>query len=165
MAKKLAARQDPSWIVVFKSPDSCKTPPSMATVPYPVTAQLVSSMAKVPTVLLNMMPAVVFDQSFCPMTIGDQPGVGLGVKSNIVMGLCSPKEKSGTVNIGGKPMVRQDDAFWMNGKAIGEGNTTGTVQCMAPPLDVPAVGANPPLLPETPAERAVCAMAVAGSPI
>ncbi len=133
MANKLAARQDPSWIVVFKTPDSCKTPPSMAPVPYPVTAQLVTAVATVPTVLLNMMPAVVFDQSFCPVTLGDQPGVGLGAQSNIVMGICSPKDKSSTVNIGGKPMVRQDDEFHMNGMKPGEGNTTGTVQYLAPP--------------------------------
>jgi len=153
MSRKLAARQDPSWMVVFKSPDSCKTPPSMAPVPYPVTANLGQSLGNVSSVLLNGCPAVVFDQSKTPMTLGDQAGVGLGVESNIVMGICSPKTKSGTVFFGNKPMVRKDDEFHMNGKQAGEGNTTGTVQAMAPPMDVPALAANPALRPEILAER------------
>ncbi len=153
MSRNLGARQDPSWMVVFKTPDSCKTPPSMAPVPYPVMAYLVTSLGTMPTVLINGCPAVVFDQSMTPITVGDQPGVGLGVESNIVMGVCSPKTKSGTVTFGDKPMVRKDDEFHMNGKAAGEGNTTGTVQTMAPPMDVPALLANPALRPEILAER------------
>jgi hypothetical protein len=117
MADNVLARQDGDWIVISTLPDVCKTPmgSSSPPVPYPVVSNLGPSLNNSPNVRANGNPVVRFDSSYTPTTMGDQAGVGTGVQSGTVGGQCWPKEKSGTVFVNGKPVIRHDDQFWMNG--------------------------------------------------
>jgi hypothetical protein len=117
MATNYVARQQSGWKVVSISPDVCKTPMGSAVppVPYPVTAELITTTQVALTVRANDCPVVVYDKSVVPMTIGDAAGVAKGVKSGTVAGKCYPKDKSTTVRVEGKLVVRHDDEFWMNG--------------------------------------------------
>ncbi|MEX9871594.1 DUF4150 domain-containing protein [Providencia huaxiensis] len=118
MADNYLARQDGEWLVVSILPDVCKTPIGSSTppVPYPVIAKLDDAVKVVPSVRANGKPVVVFSQSFVPETIGDQAGQAKGIKSGTVGGKCHPKQHSKSFFVQGKPVLRHDDEFWMNGK-------------------------------------------------
>lgn len=117
MADNFIARKQGGWVVISTIPDICKTPMGgvMIPVPYPVIAQLDTSVEDVPSVKANGHPVVVYDQSYVPTTIGDQMGVGNGLKSGTVGGKCYPKEHSKSVRAGKHPILRHGDDFWMNG--------------------------------------------------
>ncbi|HGY1115966.1 TPA: DUF4150 domain-containing protein [Providencia rettgeri] len=118
MADNYLARQDGEWLVVSILPDVCKTPIGSSTppVPYPVIAKLDDAVKVVPSVRANGKPVVVFSQSLVPETIGDQAGQAKGIKSGTVGGKCHPKQHSKSFFVQGKPVLRHDDEFWMNGK-------------------------------------------------
>lgn len=117
MADNVLARQDGEWIVISTLPDVCKTPmgSSSPPVPYPVVAMLGDSLDNSLDVRANGKPVVSFDSSHTPTTVGDEAGTAVGVKSGTVGGQCWPKEKSSTVRVNGKPVIRHGDQFWMNG--------------------------------------------------
>jgi hypothetical protein len=122
MAEQGAARKNAQWLVVFKSPDVCKTPVGSATppIPYPVTSMMVTANKTVPHVFASGDPLFVFDSSFMPMTMGDQAGVALGTGSGTVGQMCWPKAHSPSVMAGSKYLVRNDEEFHMNGKFTGD---------------------------------------------
>lgn len=117
MADQVTARKNGQWLVVSLAPDVCKTPMGASTppIPYPVIAKLGDAVQVVASVRANGDPLVVFDRSKVPSTIGDAAGAAKGVKSGTVGGACYPKTHSGTVRAEGKPILRHDDEFWMNG--------------------------------------------------
>lgn len=133
MAENYMARKDGRWMVVCLTPDVCKTPmgPSTPPVPYQVTASLGDAVQEVKNVKANGKPVVVLNQSFIPATQGDEPGVCKGVKSGTVGAKCEPMEHSKSVRVGGKPILRHGDKFWMNEK-----NTTGMIIGQPPSLNV-----------------------------
>ncbi len=117
MADNVVARKNGQWLVVSLAPDVCKTPMGNSTppIPYPVIAKLGNAVQVVPNVRANGEPLVVFDQSKVPSTIGDGAGAAKGIKSGTVGANCYPKAHSSTVRTHGKPILRHDDEFWMNG--------------------------------------------------
>jgi uncharacterized Zn-binding protein involved in type VI secretion len=118
VASNVIARQDGNWKIVSVMPDVCKTPIGSSTppVPYPVTSDLGGSAQTSTNVRVNGKPVVVFDASYAPATQGDAAGKANGVKSNTVGAKCWPQEKSSTVRVQGKYVVRHGDMFWMNGE-------------------------------------------------
>lgn len=118
MADNYIARKQSGWLVVSILPDICKTPvgPALVPVPYPVIAQLNTSKKEVASVRANGCSVIVFDQSVVPMTVGDQAGIGTGIKSGTVGGKCYPKSHSKSVRAGKHPILRHGDDFWMNGR-------------------------------------------------
>lgn len=118
MADNYLARRQGEWLVISLTPDVCKTPVGSSTppIPYPVIAKLETSASVVSSVRANGHPAVVFNQSFIPATLGDALGVANGIKSGTVGGKCYPKEHSGSVCAGKKRILRHGDKFWMNGR-------------------------------------------------
>ena len=118
MAENLIARKQTGWLVVSIAPDICRTPmgKSKPPVPYAVIARLDESVQVTESVRVNGHPQVVYDFSIVPRTIGDEPGTAKGIHSHTVEGNCYPKEYSSTVRSEGKPIVRHDDLFWMNGR-------------------------------------------------
>ncbi|WP_201613257.1 DUF4150 domain-containing protein [Psychrobacter immobilis] len=117
MKNELIAREQSGWIIISDFPDVCKTPmgSSMVPVPYPVTAKLTNSSYLATNVNANSHPLFLFDQSTVVKTLGDEAGVGKGVKSGTVSGKCVPIGRSGSVKANGKYVVRNKDKFWMNG--------------------------------------------------
>jgi len=118
MATNYTARKQTKWRVVSLVPDVCKTPigGAILPVPYPVTAELKNSTGVAKTVRINGYPAVVYNMSLVPKTLGDAAGRAKGIKSGTVEGKCYPKTSSSTVRFEGKYIVRHDDVFWMNGR-------------------------------------------------
>jgi Domain of unknown function (DUF4150) len=115
---QVAARKQMGWIVVFDTPDVCKTPMGSSTppVPYPVTALLTDCIQAVESVKANGHPVVVYDQTKVSKTLGDMAGVATGVKSSTVGALCWPLKYSKTVKAGKRNLVRDGDKFGMNGQ-------------------------------------------------
>lgn len=114
---RLIARKQSGWIIIYDFPDVCKTPlgSSMVPVPYPVTAKLTDSVSVVKTVKVNNKSVIVYDKSSVAKTIGDQAGIGKGIKSNKVGDHCFPNKHSKTVRANKKLIIRHKDKFWMNG--------------------------------------------------
>ncbi|MBU9846272.1 PAAR-like domain-containing protein [Rahnella ecdela] len=150
MAENYMARKDGLWTVVCLSPDVCKTPmgPSTPPIPYQVTASLGNAVQEVKTVKANGCPVVVLDQSFIPTTQGDEPGVAKGIKSGTVGDKCEPMEHSQNVRVGGKPILRHGDKFWMNDK-----NTTGIIVGQPPTPNIAVDEISSAVEPETPEEQ------------
>ncbi|EOT8833098.1 PAAR-like domain-containing protein [Escherichia fergusonii] len=150
MADNVAARKDSGWIVVCTTPDVCKTPVGSSTppIPYRVTAKMEDAARPVPDVKANGKPVVVLTQSFIPKTLGDEPGVAKGVQSGTVGDISEPLEHSNSVKAGGHHILRHDDQFYMNNK-----NTIGRIQGQPPSTSKTAAESNPPVVPETPAEK------------
>lgn len=117
MADNVTARKARTWLVVSTLPDVCRTPmgDDIPPVPYPVVARLEEAVREVPSVCANGDPLVVFNRSYVPRTLGDEPGTALGVKSGTVGANCYPKAHSATVRAGARFILRHDDEFWMNG--------------------------------------------------
>ncbi|MNR55410.1 hypothetical protein D3C85_1757770 [compost metagenome] len=68
-----------------------------------------------PSVRANGEPLLVYQRSYIPKTLGDEPGQGKGLQSGTVGANCYPLERSGSVRAGKKYLLRHDDLFWMNG--------------------------------------------------
>ncbi|WP_272944148.1 PAAR-like domain-containing protein [Xanthomonas maliensis] len=98
-------------------PDVCKTPmgSSIPAVPYPLVAKLDTASQPAGTVRANAHPIVLFDASYTPATTGDEAGTAKGVQSGTVAAKAWPKQRSSTVRVEGKRVIRHDDQFWMNG--------------------------------------------------
>ncbi|MBF7993028.1 PAAR-like domain-containing protein [Rahnella laticis] len=150
MAENYMARKDGLWTVVCLSPDVCKTPMGPATppVPYQVTANLGNAVQEVKKVKVNGCPVVVLNQSFIPNTQGDEPGVAKGVQSGTVGAKCEPMEHSKTVRVGGNPILRHGDKFWMNEK-----NTTGVIVGQPPEMNISLPEISSAASPETDEEN------------
>ena len=155
MAENLGARKDGEFKAVSTAPSFNKTPVGAATppLPYPVSQDLGDSVGTVSNVRFNGNPAYVMNQSTQPSCIGDAAGSAGGVKSGTVGGEVKPVKGSSTVRIEGKPVLRVEDPCTLNG-----GNCPGVyVTTTAPTGEIkngrPTVNCNPPVEPETPAEK------------
>lgn len=118
MAKDFLARKNGTWMIVGVTPDVCKTPMgcSIVPIPYPVISYLSLSQKVSGDVRANSDNVITLSKSFVATTIGDQPGVCGGVKSGTVGGKCHLDEKSDTVRVNNRYIVRHGDKAWMNGK-------------------------------------------------
>ncbi|HKN02851.1 MAG TPA: PAAR-like domain-containing protein [Buttiauxella sp.] len=150
MAINYIARQDIQWQVVSTKPDVCKTPmgPAIPPVPYPVTANMAEAVNVVPNVRANGGTLLVLNQSFMPQTKGDEAGIAKGVSSGTVGDICEPLAHSQTVRVGGEPVLRHNDMFWMNAR-----NTTGIIVGQPPAAIVSAHNADLGIQTETTEEK------------
>lgn len=116
MGREVIARKQQGWLIICDLPDVCKTPigSSMIPVPYPVIAKLTDSAKEIKNVKANGHSVIVYDKSHVIKTLGDQAGIGKGIKSSTVGGKCHPKTHSKTVKAGGNYVIRHNDKFWMN---------------------------------------------------
>lgn len=117
MSREVIARKQQGWLIICDLPDVCKTPigSSMIPVPYPVIAKLTDSTKEIKNVKANGHPVIVYDKSHVIKTLGDQAGMGKGIKSGAIGGKCHPKTHSKSVKAGGNYVIRHNDKFWMNG--------------------------------------------------
>jgi uncharacterized Zn-binding protein involved in type VI secretion len=152
---KLGARRNGCFKAVSTAPSINKTPVGSSTppLPYPVSQDLSGSVGTVANVRFNGDPAYVLDQSTQPSCKGDAAGSAKGVKSGTVSGEVKPVKGSGTVRIGGKPVIREGDPCTLN-----TGNCPGVyVTEPAPSATIeggmPSASGNPPVKPETPNEE------------
>lgn len=120
------ARKGSGFIVVCTAPDVCLTPigPSMVPVPYQIVAKVADASMPSPDVKFGGEPAVVVDASMVMSVIGNEAGVGGGIKSGHNRWIVEFDEGSSRVYVNGKRVVRHGDGCWMNGR-----NTRGKVIC------------------------------------
>lgn len=120
MANRIGARQNAKFLAVGIGPNITITPGPGA-IGYPVYQDLSGSIGIVKSVRFNGDPVYVLDQSTQPRSDGD-PGKGVGVKakSKGVSGEVKPTSASGTVRVGGRPVVREGDDCTLN-----DGNCPG----------------------------------------
>ena len=140
MAINLALRKDPTWRIICTCPDICKTPVGGTPVPVPylVCSMLSTTKKEQRNVRFNGKKAFNFE-SITSRTLGDQPGILKGLKSQTTGGDCFPIQKSSSFSIGKHKVVRAYDPFWMNAKGK-NGNTVGFVIQIPPvntSVDVP----------------------------
>jgi hypothetical protein len=86
-------------------PDVCKTPPVLAPIPYPNMALGPTAIPNAWNILFMAMPAHNMATT-TPLTLGDQPGVGMGLVSNTVMSQSRHVTGAFTVLIKGTPATR-----------------------------------------------------------
>jgi hypothetical protein len=88
-------------------PDVCLTPigPVVTPVPYPNTAMSATTMPMVPNVLVECTPALNM-MSMGLVSLGDQPGVLLGMVSHLEAGQTSYEVGCFTIMGGGAPAQR-----------------------------------------------------------
>lgn len=100
----------------FAFPDVCATPIAGVPVPipYPNIALAPTAIPTQFTTFLTCMPAHNLTTTK-PMTLGDQPGVQLGVASGFVMGPVKHAMGSVTMFIGGPPCTKMLNPTMQNG--------------------------------------------------
>ncbi|TDK29363.1 DUF4150 domain-containing protein [Rhizobium deserti] len=104
-------------VIISKYPDVCRSP--TAPVPYTIVAYQSDDANTASSVFMTGQRAHK-QNSIVTRCTGDEPGTGLGVKSNTVSSICHRKEHSRTVRIEGQWATRHDDEWWMNNR-----NTVG----------------------------------------
>ncbi|SLM32884.1 conserved hypothetical protein [Desulfamplus magnetovallimortis] len=110
----------------FGFPDVCMTPffPAPIPIPYPNFAMKVTALPPTTSIkhLINFMPSHNMSTTI-PLTIGDTPGVLLGVASGTVMGPARHIRCSTTVITGGTPATRMLDNTLHNSTNVPTGMT------------------------------------------
>jgi hypothetical protein len=89
----------------FGFPDVCLTPPVPVPVPYPNMAFGPMGIPAAYNVLFMATPAHHILTTI-PLSVGDQPGIALGVASGVVMGPSRSVTASFTCLVGGLPATR-----------------------------------------------------------
>lgn len=100
-------------IIISKYPDVCRSP--TAPVPYCIIAYQDDDANTASSVFMTGQRAHK-QNSIVTKCMGDEPGTGLGVKSNTVSSICHRKEHSNNVRIEGQWATRDTDEWWMNNK-------------------------------------------------
>jgi hypothetical protein len=117
MALQAALAKDAQFVLICVTPDVCFTPSKpYAPTPYPITHKLDQSKNASKNVYFREKKAYLHKVSYVDNVMGDQPGMGKGLVSQTNMKISHNIQKSSTVFINGKPMVRAGDTAWMNWK-------------------------------------------------
>ena len=111
------SRDTSEGIIISKYPDICRSP--KAPVPYTIVAYQSDDANTASSVFMTGQRAHK-QNSVVTRCTGDEPGVGLGVKSNTVSSVCHRKGHSRNVRIEGQWATRHGDEWWMNNR-----NTVG----------------------------------------
>jgi Domain of unknown function (DUF4150) len=99
--------------IVSLAPDVCKSP--KVPVPYPVVDFCGHDANYTPSVRFTTQKAMVL-RSHTTHVHGDEPGVGKGVKSGTVGGICEPIGHASQIRAEGSPVIRHLDRFYMNNR-------------------------------------------------
>lgn len=108
-----ASRATHDGIIISKYPDVCRSP--TAPVPYCIIAYQDDDANTASSVFMTGQRAHK-QNSIVTKCMGDEPGTGLGVKSNTVSSICHRKGHSNNVRIEGQWATRDSDEWWMNNK-------------------------------------------------
>lgn len=113
--------------IIVKSilPDFCKTPPSMAPVPYDIIGRFNDSVAYTESVRFTC-EFTVTSASRLPKVYGDEAGTGGGILSGVNQGPCWAITYSSTVRAEKNNVTYHTSLYWMNCNGPeGPGNTIG----------------------------------------
>jgi hypothetical protein len=119
MAAQTATAKDDQFVIVSMAPDVCFTPkkPNMGVpIPYPITHKFNQAKKPSKNVFFKDKAAYRHKVSYVDKVQGDQPGMGKGLVSQTNVKISHNIDKSSTVFVNGKPLVRTGDMMWMNWK-------------------------------------------------
>jgi uncharacterized Zn-binding protein involved in type VI secretion len=117
MANEAATAKDAQFVLVNIVPDVCLTPSEDGIpIPYPITHRMDQSEQCSPNVFFRGEPAYLHNESFVDNVRGDEPGAGKGVVSRTHVKISHNIDKSPTVFVNGRQIVRTGDMVWMNWK-------------------------------------------------
>ena len=116
MANEAATAKDGQFVLVSLLPDVCMTPSKSegVPVPYPITHKMDQSQQCSPNVFFRGKAAYLHNESYVDNVQGDEAGTGEGVVSNTHVKISHNIDKSGSVFVNGKQIVRTGDRVWMN---------------------------------------------------
>ncbi len=115
MADESATGKDEQFVLISQLPDVCLTPgKSGYPVPYPITHKMDESEHCSPNVFFEGKAAYLHNESYVNNVKGDEPGGGKGVVSQTHVTISHNIDKSQSVYVNGKPIVRTADQVWMN---------------------------------------------------
>ena len=115
MANEAATAKDAQFVLVNLLPDVCLTPSKTGyPVPYVITQQMDQSEQCSPNVFFRGKAAYLHNESYVDNVRGDEPGGGKGVVSATHTLISHNIDKSATVYVNGRPIVRTGDQMWMN---------------------------------------------------
>jgi len=121
MADEAATAKDKRFRLVSLLPDVCKTPGKKGKpIPYPITHSMDQSAQCSPNVFFRGEPAFLHNESYVDKVKGDEPGGGKGIVSKTHVKVSHSIDKSRSVYVNGKPIVRTGDMMWMNYKKPGD---------------------------------------------
>lgn len=121
MADEAATARDKRFRLVSLLPDVCKTPGKKGKpIPYPITHAMDQSAQCSPNVFFRGQPAFLHNESYVDNVKGDEPGGGKGIVSKTHVKISHSIDKSRSVYVNGKPIVRTGDMMWMNYKKPGD---------------------------------------------
>ncbi|WP_197434725.1 DUF4150 domain-containing protein [Agrobacterium vitis] len=107
------SRDTTKGLIISKYPDVCRSP--NACVPYTIIAYQSDDAGTAATVRMTGQRAHK-QNSIVTKCYGDEPGVGLGIKSNTVGSVCHRRTHSKTVRIEGQWATRDTDEWDMNNR-------------------------------------------------
>ncbi|MGL4231625.1 MAG: PAAR-like domain-containing protein [Casimicrobium sp.] len=103
--------------IICVAPDVCMTPAKTGyPIPYPITHDLGKTKRPSRNVFLNKKAAFLHNASYVDGAMGDQPGKGGGVISQVTGKISHSVMKSSNVYANNRPTVRTMDNVWMNWK-------------------------------------------------
>lgn len=117
MADEAATAKDAQFVLISMAPDVCLTPGKGGyPIPYPITHKMDQSEQVSPNVFFSGEAAYLHNESYVDNVTGDEPGKGQGVVSQTNVNISHSIDKSASVFVNGKPIVRTGDKVWMNWK-------------------------------------------------
>ena len=117
MANEAATAKDAQFVLISMLPDVCLTPSKSGyPVPYVITHRMDQSEQCSPNVFFRGKPAYLHNESYVDNVRGDEPGAGKGVISRTHVKISHNIDKSATVYVNGRQIVRTADMMWMNWK-------------------------------------------------
>jgi uncharacterized Zn-binding protein involved in type VI secretion len=118
MAIEKATFRDGQFVITSLAPDVCLTPigPNVVPVPYPISHTMATARQCSPNVFINDAPAFLHNESFADRATGDEPGTRGGVVTAVVGQVSHAIDRSPSVYVNGKAIVRTGDRAWMNQK-------------------------------------------------
>jgi Domain of unknown function (DUF4150) len=119
MADERATAKDSDYVLIFMAPDVCYTGSKVKKgwpLPFPIMHDMSTAQQCSDNVFINGEPAFMHSMSYVDDVHGDELGTGGGVVSTVNMKVSHSEQRSATVFINGKPMVRTGDTVFMNTK-------------------------------------------------
>ncbi len=115
MAHEAATARDAQFILVSLLPDVCLTPSKSGyPVPYAITHKMDQSEQCSPNVFFRGQPAFLHNESYVDNVRGDEAGAGKSLISGTHVKISHSIDKSPSVHVNGRPIVRTGDLMWMN---------------------------------------------------
>lgn len=115
MALEHLVSKDAQFRVVNLTPDVCLTPGKTGyPVPYPITHTLDRAQQCSDDVYQQGKPVYLGNDSYVDRVMGDEPGQGGGVISQVNVKISHNIGQSRNVYVNGRPIVRTGDPMWMN---------------------------------------------------